>query len=215
VAQPGWIGGEIVAWAQATARTLLADLDNRLSHVEAVGRRAEWVGQHVCDEDRVPLLAAAYLHDIGYAAQLRVTGLHPLDGARWLRAQGVDERVCNLVAYHSGARFEAEERGLVDDLEAFDPEEGPAMDALIFADMTTARDGSYVSFQVRLTDILIRYPPSDPVHRAMVRAGPVLRGSIDRTLERLAAAGQPMYGSAALQGSAGFAAILMGAPLAR
>ncbi len=31
------------------------------------------------------LVAAAYLHDIGYAPELAITGFHPLDGARHLR----------------------------------------------------------------------------------------------------------------------------------
>ena len=35
------------------------------------------------------------------------------------------ERLASLVAYHSGARFEAEERGLVDARAEFEPEDGP------------------------------------------------------------------------------------------
>ncbi len=143
----------------------------------------------------MPLVAAAYLHDVGYARALRDTGLHQLDGARWLRAQGVDRRVCNLVAHHSGARFQAEERGLLANLAEFDLTSGPVMDALTFADMTTGSDGVYVTFEKRLDDILTRYSPDDPVHRTMMRARPVLRESIDRTARRLAGAAHPMYGA--------------------
>jgi len=63
-----------------------------------------------------------------------------------------------LVAHHSGARFEAEERGLLAELEEFDLEGGPVMDALVFADMITAPDGRYVSFEQRMDDIMARYP---------------------------------------------------------
>jgi hypothetical protein len=42
-------------------------------------------------------------------------GFHPVDGARFLRGLG-QERLACLVAHHSRARFEAEERGLVDKL---------------------------------------------------------------------------------------------------
>jgi putative nucleotidyltransferase with HDIG domain len=52
------------------------------------------------------------LHDIGYAPSLVATGFHPVDGARFLRAQGTPEVVVSLVAHHSGAVFEAEQRGL-------------------------------------------------------------------------------------------------------
>ena len=147
------------------------------------------------DDDRVPLLAAAYLHDVGYAPALRVTGLHSLDGARWLRGLGVDRRVCNLVAHHSSARFEAEERGLLAELEEFDLEPGPVMDGLVFADMTSGPAGGSVTFEARLDDILSRYSPDDPVHRAIMRARPVLRESVERTLRRLATGAQPMYGA--------------------
>jgi len=185
----------LVRWSRATASALLAGMGTRLGHVEAVSRRAEEVASLLPVEDRVPLVAAAYLHDVGYAPALGETGLHPLDGALWLRAQGVDRRVCNLVAHHSGARFEAEERGLLAELEEFDLEPGPVMDGLTFADMTTGPDGRYVSFEERLADILRRYPPDDPVHRAIVRARPMLRESVDRTARRLAGAAHPMYGA--------------------
>ena len=57
------------------------------------------------------LEANAWLHDIGYAPGLAVTGLHALDGARYLRdAQHADAMLCRLVAHHSCAIIEAGER---------------------------------------------------------------------------------------------------------
>src|SRR6266540_3850423 len=47
---------------------------------------------------RLRIRAAAYLHDLGYAPALVQTGPHPLDGARHLRALGL-ERLAGLVAY--------------------------------------------------------------------------------------------------------------------
>jgi putative nucleotidyltransferase with HDIG domain len=188
-------GEKLVDWSREAARELLAGTGSRPAHVEAVARRAEQVALVVPDADSTTLIAAAYLHDVGYAPALRATGLHPLDGARWLRDQGVDRRVCNLVAHHSGARFEAEERGLLDVLDEFDLESGPVMDGLVHADMTTGPDGIYVSFEERLVDILARYPADDPIHRAAVRARPELRASVERTLQRLNACAHPTYGS--------------------
>lgn len=50
------------------------------------------------------LLAAATLHDVGYAPRLAATGFHPLDGARFLRDEhGAEERLVRLVANHSFA----------------------------------------------------------------------------------------------------------------
>jgi len=59
------------------------------------------------------LEAVAWLHDIGYTADLATTGLHALDGARYLRdAQHADAMLCRLVAYQSCAIIEVGERGL-------------------------------------------------------------------------------------------------------
>ena len=108
-----------------------------------------------------------------------------------MRQQG-QERLASLVAHHSGARFEAEERGLVDALAEFEPEDGPLLDALTYADMTTGPAGQRVELE-RIAEILERYPPDDPVHRAVSRSHPVLREAVDRTCARLAAvADHPM-----------------------
>jgi HD superfamily phosphodiesterase len=59
------------------------------------------------------LEAAAWLHDTGYAPGHADTGLHARDGTRYLRdAHHADALLCRLVAHHSCAIIEAEERGL-------------------------------------------------------------------------------------------------------
>ena len=60
-----------------------------------------------------PVVAAAWLHDVGYSPALQDTGLHALDGAVFLAGRGVEPLVVSLVAFHTGAEFEAEERGLL------------------------------------------------------------------------------------------------------
>src|SRR6266516_1301855 len=92
------------------------------------------------------LEAAAWLHDIGYAPELVVTGFHPLDGARHLERAGFPGRLVALVAHHSGARFEAAERGLLRELQAWPLEDSPVMDALVAADLTTGPLGQRFSF---------------------------------------------------------------------
>ena len=84
-----------------------------------------------------------WLHDIGHMPRLAVTGLHALDGARYLRdAQHADAMLYRLVAQHSCAIVEAGERGLADvwGLE-FEPAPHVLSDALTFCDMTTSPDG--------------------------------------------------------------------------
>jgi putative nucleotidyltransferase with HDIG domain len=179
-------------WAKVQVEWLMAPLGNRWAHVQAVARQAGQLAAVLSAEDGDVLVAAALLHDIGYAPSLNRLGFHPVDGAHFLRGHG-QERLACLVAHHSGARFEAEERGLVDELAAFPVEEGPVMDALTFADMTTGPAGQPMTLDQRVDEILRRYPPGDPVHRAIVRAQPLLHAAVERTRRRLNdGTGQPI-----------------------
>jgi hypothetical protein len=183
---------DLPSWAQQQAAALLAGLGDRWSHVQEVAAQARRVSAVLVPEDRPYLIAAAWLHDVGYAPPLNKLGFHPVDGARYVRQQG-QERLASLVAYHSGARFEAEERGLMDALAEFEPEDGPLLDALTYADMTAGPAGQRVDLEERIAEILERYPPDDPVHRAISRSRRVLREAVDRTRAWLAAgADQPM-----------------------
>ncbi len=171
-------------WAKAQAEQLIAPLGDRWTHVQAVADKARGVAGVLSAEDADLLVAAALLHDVGYAPSLHRLGFHAVDGARFLRAQG-QERLACLVAHHSGAHFEAQERDLVEELAAFPVEDGPVMDALTFADMTTGPAGQPMTLDQRIGDIQRRYSPDDPVHRAIVRARPLLQAAIDRTRRRL------------------------------
>jgi hypothetical protein len=167
--------------AAALAGHFVAPLGRRWLHVQAVTARAVELSAVLPDDERWELVSAAWLHDIGYSPQIGHTRFHPLDGARYLREQQWPERIVNLVAHHSGARFEAIERGLADDLAAFPFEECPAHDALATADLTTGPGGEPLTYDQRVTDILDRYPEHDAVHRAWVKAAPILRGAVQRT----------------------------------
>jgi hypothetical protein len=138
--------------------------------------------------DNADLLeAAAYLHDIGYAPDLAKTGFHPLDGARYLRdVEHVDPRLCSLVAQHSCARLEAEERGLAVELAREFPHVDAVLeDALAYCDMTTTPTGGVVSVESRLSEIVERYGPGNVVTRFIRRAEPDLVSSVVRTQSRL------------------------------
>ncbi|MEV7964745.1 HD domain-containing protein [Sphaerisporangium sp. NPDC088356] len=101
-----------VEWASERAeRQLRESLPRRWEHTKGIALRAGQLGPLAGDSAGV-LQAAAYLHDIGYSPSLVRTEFHPLDGARYLRTLDVDDRVTRLVANHSIALLEAEERGL-------------------------------------------------------------------------------------------------------
>ncbi len=112
------------------ARELLADaLPRRWAHVQGVARQADHVALGL-GTPADTLVAAAWLHDIGYAPAVKDTGFHPLDGARYLAGIDASKRVVNLIARHSYAILEAELRGLGDQVAAFPDERGTLRDAL-------------------------------------------------------------------------------------
>jgi hypothetical protein len=177
---------EPTATAEDLARELLARLPDRLAHTEGVAQKAQEVATAFEPDEAEDLVAAAWLHDIGYAPWLVGIQMHALDGGWFLQERQFSERVCQLVGHHSGARFEARERGLLDRLEYSFPEPDPALlDALTYADMTTSPRGLPVSFDERIAEIIRRYPPDDPVHRAILAGRSDLAKSVESTLARL------------------------------
>ncbi len=159
---------------------------DRLLHVEAVARAADEIG-HVLDdaELRDGLVAAAWLHDIGYAPALRSTGHHALDDAEHLRRRGWPAFVTSLVAHHSGAAEEAERRGLRDRLALFPAPPQELADLLTLADMTSGPAGQRWTIDERLQDVFDRYPMDHPVHQAVTRSEPDLRAAVERAQQRL------------------------------
>jgi hypothetical protein len=170
-------------WAAAEAERLLSPLGDRWRHVRAVGEYAREVSAVLDQEDRPYLVAAAYLHDIGYAPDLERTGLHQLDGARYLRSLGA-ERLARLVAHHSEARFEIRLRGFGEELTAYKREESWVSDALTYCDLTTGPTGLPMTFDDRVAEVEQRYGEGEIVD-ALRQATPYLLGAIERTEDRL------------------------------
>lgn len=162
------------------ARSYLRDLPRRLSHVEGVARRAEAVAGAVDDPEL--LVAAAWLHDIGYSAELATTGFHPADGAEFLRGQAAPHRLCALVAHHSCACVEARRRGIA---LPWEDEHTPLRDALWWADMTTTPTGGVTDVRSRIAEVLGRYGPGHVVTESVSESAPELIAAADRT-EKLA-----------------------------
>jgi hypothetical protein len=156
---------EEIERARDLARRLLADpLPRRWTHSQGVGNKAEHVA-HLVGEDAQALVCAAWLHDVGYSPDVAATGMHQLDGARYLRdIAGADDLVCRLVAHHSFSFIEARNRGLSDQLtDEFPAVDDLVSDALTYADMTTSPDGEPVGVEHRLREIIARYGDGDLV----------------------------------------------------
>ena len=104
---------QLVQQSARCAETLLHEtLPERWRHTRGVAERATELAVTVSPADRSVLIAAAWLHDIGYAPALRRTWFHPIDGGLHLLRHGWDPRIAALVAHHSGARFVADQAGL-------------------------------------------------------------------------------------------------------
>lgn len=153
------------------ARGLLEDQQRRWAHVCGVAACALELKMERAVVD------AAWLHDIGYSPEVKDTGMHAIDGASYLRDRDWPSEVVSLVAHHTGAWSEARERGLTDDLQRFRPPADDLLDALTLCDLLVSPTGDRTEPGQRIAEILERYEPEHPVHRAVER-------SQDEVLER-------------------------------
>ncbi|TIC86374.1 HD domain-containing protein [Nocardioides sp. GY 10127] len=165
-----------VAECRALAEELLGDTGDRWLHVQGVARRAVDLGASET------VIGASWLHDIGYGVPNAATGMHAIDGASYLDLHGAPREVVALVAHHSGAWVEAEERGLTGQLLAFDVPDQALLDQLTCADMTTGPQGASVDVDTRVREILDRYEPQHPVARAVERSQGALRAACARAI---------------------------------
>ena len=151
------------------------------------GKRGKGGVTELDREDGEALVASSYLHDVGYADDLIESGFHPLDGARHLLALD-HERLAGLVAHHTGARHEAELRGLQDELADFRDEQTIVSAALAYSDLTTGPDGEAVSPEHRLRDVEFRYGEDSLVAAGLVAAWPELMQAVAAVEDLLAKA---------------------------
>lgn len=172
-----------LADARPLAAALVSDLHPRWEHLQAVGQSAEDLCERAGLSETVAV--AAWLHDIGYGHAIAHTGFHPLDGARFLAEHGAPREVIRLVAWHTGAGFEAQERGLLSDLDAFAQPSADELDALTMIDLSTSPTGEPVLDVKRIAEILSRYEDGHPVHEAVENSRASLLASSRRAKEAL------------------------------
>lgn len=154
----------------------------------AVARKARRIGRKL-GEDGELLESTAWVHDLGYAPGVAITGFHPLDGARYLRACSAPKRVVDLVACHSSAWAEAQEFGVAAELAKFHDERTLTRDLLWYCDMTTGPDGTDLGFEDRMAEVRDRYGPDHYVTRALDAGMDERRAAVWRSREWLASVG--------------------------
>ncbi|SLH40810.1 HD domain-containing protein [Mycobacteroides abscessus] len=155
---------------QLAQRFLAHELPTRWAHTCGVIREVKSLSAHLPEEQRETLATAAALHDIGYARPLALTGFHPIDGARYCALTGFPASVVGLVAHHTGARYEAEERKLGKLHSEYPVPPADLLAVLSCADLSTSPLGDPVEPEARIQEVLRRYTNSDPVHRAIQRS---------------------------------------------
>lgn len=171
--------------ARRIAEELLEhELPRRWAHTQGVARCARSLADLLGEEAAV-VESAAWLHDIGYAGRLVATAFHPVDGARYLRSlPDVPDVLWQLVAHHSGAAVEADERGLPELTDEFARPPAHLLDALTYCDLSTSPDGEPIDVDDRIAEILVRYPADHVVHRSVRRSAPALRTASWSVLEQ-------------------------------
>jgi hypothetical protein len=171
------------------AAACLSDAGDRWSHVSGVGCAAQALAE-TCRGVSDGLISAAWLHDVGYASQVVDTGCHPIDGARFLMSMDVPVEVVGLVAHHTGAAYEARERGLLAQWKELPTPDAEALDVLTMIDLAVGPSGQPLLDVERVAGILGRYGEEDPVHRAVLKSQGDLLASSARAKQRL---GLPDY----------------------
>jgi hypothetical protein len=81
--------------------------------------------------------------------------------------------ICRLVAHHTGAAIEAEERNLPGYIDEFAHPDDLLLEALTYCDMTSAVDGEPTDVDQRIAEILTRYPEGHVVHRSITKSAPM------------------------------------------
>jgi hypothetical protein len=140
----------------------MAESPERLRHSVTVWERARAAVEYdlgwLSPERAGSLVLAALLHDAGRSLDPADTEPHGFVGARLLDAAGLAD-VAPLVAHHSGARFEAGQRGL-SHLDRWAGVDRDLLGVLTYLDHTTTPDGDETSLADRRQGLVQRYGPA-------------------------------------------------------
>jgi len=149
--------------AERLAMRLLHDDPMRLAHVRSAALAAADLTRVLKHPYAADIVAAAWLHDIGYSPGIDRTGFHPLDGALYLAGQGWPDRIVMLVAHHSYAALMAPYFSVDHLLSLIDHVPGTAEDVLAYADLIAGHDGTGNTPQQRIEEMRNRHDATQNV----------------------------------------------------
>jgi hypothetical protein len=147
----------LVRDALTLAHRLLTDDQKRLAHLRGAGLIAGMAAGALRVDQPETVVAAALLHDIGYAPAITRTGFHPLDGALFLVQEGWPDPVVFLVAHHSHAAVLAPYYGVHHHLSLLDHVHSQADDILTFSDLRAGVSGLGADPRQRIEDMRRRH----------------------------------------------------------
>jgi hypothetical protein len=175
----------LAEWAVSFAEELIAPtLPERWAHDLAVIAKARRFAAGLGEEDADALIAAAALHDVGFAPAAIDCAFQPLDGARHLAGAGVPMRICALIANCVSARVEGRLRGFGEAYGDLPDEKGPVRDALWAACITTDSSGGDIDVDERIDLWPSRYPEPVVIEFVALAREP-LREAVARSEARL------------------------------
>lgn len=178
---------DLPSWALTLAEQKLSEaVPRRWAHAQGVVRRAEGVAARLGDDGDL-LLAAAAVHDLGFAPDAVVIGVGfpAVDAARYLEKLGAPRRLCHLVAHSAYSALEGGLRGFGAEYAAFEDERTPLRDALWYCCLTTGPDGEAMNLEERISEWSVRYAGDAVIARYAELAPPELRAAVARTEELL------------------------------
>lgn len=145
---------------EALVRKLLADQPGRIDHLLGVMHLARRISaeMELPPAESEALILAAFFHDIGRAAALRVTSFHPLDGAIFLAHQGAPDSAVQAVLLHRFARDHAADHPAAASFYGSLVETNRCLttDLLNFCDLRISHEGRPVTLPERINSILAR-----------------------------------------------------------
>lgn len=161
---------------------------NRYKHILGVVNRLQDLLPKlpISNQQRIELLNAAFLHDIGYSDQLNKLSFHPLDGAIYAQRIGYAKPVVSAVLFHSCAYDQMKmyrndlseymERNYLD----LTDEDLFFIKVITYCDLHTSPTGENITLDYRISEVVDRYGVDHDVSKFMLACEPKFRKIVDK-----------------------------------
>lgn len=156
---------------------LFRDDWGRLSHILGVVEEAQKLSRHFPELGGNFLVQAAYLHDVGYAEKLAVTGFHSVDSGLFAAKNGFPSEVVKAVFLHMDSLTNAKLTMPNSRIECFlnsiysnlTSKEKLLMELLTYCDLHRSSIGDRVSIEERISEIGSKYGSGSVVYKSVLQ----------------------------------------------